>query len=68
MNVDLSKREIHRLAVVLDNEIVDFDQRLSLMENGGAGTTAYGIRCQLKVLASRFNQLEKENDGQTTSN
>ena len=59
MKIDVTKKELGLLKMVLDNEIVDFDQRLSLMENGGAYTRAYGTRCELKVLASRISWLKE---------
>jgi hypothetical protein len=59
MKIEVSEREVTLIKMVLDNEIVDFDQRLLLMDNGGAYTRAYGTRCELKVMASKFGRLKE---------
>jgi hypothetical protein len=59
MNLTLNKKELGLLKMALDNEVIDFDQRLSLMENQGRGTGAYQKRCEMKVLASRVGWLKE---------
>lgn len=60
MNVDLSKREMMLMSMALNNEVIDMDQRLKVMDPGAdvyAG--ARRVRCELKVMASRFDRLKE---------